>query len=53
MGEMYDLANRMAMIAKEEHKSLVLVLRKDGTFQMTVADVIEEDRSADAETAFT
>ena len=38
MGTMFDLANAMATIAKAEGITMVLVLRKDGTFQMTMAD---------------
>ena len=51
MGKLYDLAIEMATVAKEENLSLVLILRKDGTFQMTMADPITEDRPADADTA--
>lgn len=51
MGEMYELATEMATIAREQGLNMVLVLRKDGTFQMTMADPITEDRPADAETA--
>lgn len=43
MGAMYDLANSMASIAKAEGISMVLVLRKDGTFQMTMADPVEQE----------
>lgn len=43
MGTMYDLANKMASIAKAEGISVVLILRRDGSFQLTMADK-KEDR---------
>lgn len=42
MGTIYALANTMASIAKAEGISIVLILRKDGTFQMTMADPVEK-----------
>lgn len=38
MGEAYELASELAMIAEAEGKSIVLICRRDGTFQMTYAD---------------
>lgn len=38
MGEAYELATELAAIAMMEGKTFILVARKDGTFQMTMAD---------------
>lgn len=43
MGTIYALANTMASIAKNEGISIVLILRKDGTFQMTLADPVTKE----------
>lgn len=51
MGTIYALANTMASIAKAEGITLVLVLRKDGTFQMTMADTKEDHLSEGTEEA--
>ena len=48
MGEAYELASELAMIAEAEGKSIVLICRRDGTFQMTYADPVkEEDHNAE------
>lgn len=38
MGEAFDIASELAMIAQAEQRSIVLICRKDGTFQMSYAD---------------
>lgn len=45
MGTMYDLATTMASIAKAEGISVVLILRRDGSFQLTMADKKEDHLS--------
>ncbi len=49
MGEAYELASELAMIAEAEGKSIVLICRKDGTFQMTYADPAEKEEDHNAE----
>lgn len=48
MGEAYELASELAMLAEEEGRNIVLICRKDGTFQMSYADPEkEEDHNAE------
>lgn len=43
MGEAYELASELAMLAEAEGKGIVLICRKDGTFQMSYTDPVETD----------
>ena len=48
MDELYTLSQRMATRAQEMEMSFVLVVRKDGTFMLTIVDPVEaEDRIAE------
>lgn len=49
MGEAYELASELAMIAEAEGKSIVLICRRDGTFQMSCADPVENEEDHNAE----
>lgn len=49
MGEAYELASELAMIAEAEGRSIVLICRRDGTFQMTYADPAEKEEDHNAE----
>lgn len=54
MGREWELAKEFAELAQELGKGFVLIVRKDGTFQMSMTDPINsDDLPAGAEEAIT
>lgn len=49
MGDFYELASELAMMAQEEGKTLVLILFKDGTWQVTDTDPAKKEEDHNAE----
>lgn len=54
MGKEWEMAREFAELAQELGKGFVLVVRKDGSFQMTMTDPLNsDDLPAEAEEAIT